>query len=67
MLDALNPIRNKASLSHPPEEELLEEAEATLAINATRSIFNYLEHKIQNYRDEEIQSAHRASVDDIPF
>ena len=67
MIDALNPIRNKASLSHPPEVELLEEAEATLAVNAAASIFNYLEQKIQNYTDSQKLRVYPGSVDDIPF
>ena len=67
MIDALSPIRNKATLSHPPEEKLLDEVEATLAVNATSSIFNYLEHKIQSYSDSQKQRVYPASVDDIPF
>lgn len=71
VLDALNPIRNKASLSHPPQEALLAEAEATLAINATRSVFNYLEIKIQDYAEKQKQATYPApdpgAVDDIPF
>ena len=50
ILDALNPIRNRASLSHPPEDELLEESEAMLAINAARSVFNYIEEKVTVYQ-----------------
>lgn len=43
--DALNPIRNQASLAHP-NEELLEDAEAMLAINASRTLLNYLDQKL---------------------
>lgn len=45
ILDALNPIRNQASLAHP-NEILLEVDEAALVIDATRSLLNYLNHKV---------------------
>lgn len=43
-LDALNSLRNNASLAHP-NSALLEEEEAMLAINATRTILHYLDAK----------------------
>lgn len=45
VVDALNTIRNRASVAHP-NEQLLEEAEASLALNAVRTLFNYLVHKL---------------------
>jgi len=45
IMDVLNPIRNKASVAHP-NENLLEEAEAMLVINVTRSIIHYLDAKL---------------------
>ena len=45
VLDTLNTLRNEASLAHP-NEELLDEAEAELAINAALTIFNYLEKRL---------------------
>jgi hypothetical protein len=45
VLDTLNTLRNAASLAHP-NEELLDEAEAELAINAALTIFNYLEKRL---------------------
>ncbi len=45
-LDKLNPIRNKASLSHP-NEELLEEDEAMFVVNAAQTVLNYLNRKFQ--------------------
>ena len=42
IVDALNPLRNKASLAHPTDQ-LLADAEAMLAINAVRTLFHYLE------------------------
>lgn len=39
--DALNPIRNKASVAHP-NEDLLGEPEAMLVINVVRSLLHYL-------------------------
>lgn len=44
IVDKLGPIRNRATPSHP-KEELIEEAEAILAINAARTLFHYLEDK----------------------
>lgn len=45
VLDALNPLRNNASVAHP-NESLLEGPEAHLAINAARTVFAYLEAKL---------------------
>lgn len=45
IMDALNPLRNKASVAHP-NEELLSEPEAMLAINSVRSILHYLDQKL---------------------
>lgn len=44
IVDKLGPIRNRATPSHP-QEELIEEAEAILAINAARTLFHYLEDR----------------------
>jgi hypothetical protein len=46
IVDALNPLRNKASLAHPTEE-LLADAEAMLVINAVRTLVHYLEKKMR--------------------
>lgn len=46
-LDRLNPIRNKASLSHP-NEELLEEDEAMFVVNSAQTVLNYLNRKFRN-------------------
>jgi hypothetical protein len=45
VLDSLNPLRNNASVAHP-NEELLDEPEAHLAINAARTVFAYLDAKV---------------------
>lgn len=45
ILDALNPLRNKASIAHP-NLLLLPEPEAMLAINSVRSILHYLDKKV---------------------
>lgn len=45
-LDKLNPIRNKASLSHP-NENLLEEDEAMFVINSAQTVLNYLNRKFK--------------------
>jgi len=44
IMDALNPIRNKASLAHP-NEDLLGKDEAMLVINAARTLLHYLNAK----------------------
>lgn len=43
-LDAINTIRNRASVAHP-NEQLLDNAEAVLALNAIRTILHYLDLK----------------------
>lgn len=44
-LDALLPIRNRASVAHP-NRELLDDAEAMLVVNATRTILAYIDSKL---------------------
>jgi hypothetical protein len=44
VVDALNPLRNKASVAHP-NANLLAEPEAMLVINAVRTLLHYLEAK----------------------
>ena len=44
ILDALNPIRNNASVAHP-NDRLVGEPEARLVINVVRTLLNYLEDK----------------------
>ncbi|KQQ71627.1 hypothetical protein ASF73_11955 [Xanthomonas sp. Leaf131] len=46
VIDSLNPARNNASLAHA-NETLLEKDEATLAINAARTVFQYLDAKFR--------------------
>ena len=46
VIDALNPLRNKASLAHPAEE-LLPDTEAMLVINAVRTLLHYLEKRVR--------------------
>jgi hypothetical protein len=45
VLDSLNPLRNNASVAHP-NEELLDEPEAHLAINAARTVLAFLDTKL---------------------
>ena len=45
IMDALNPIRNNASIAHP-NEDLLGKPEAMLVINVTRTLLHYLDMKI---------------------
>ena len=44
IVDKLGPIRNRATPVHP-QDELIEEPEAILAINAARALFHYVEEK----------------------
>lgn len=50
-IDSLSPIRNKASLAHP--NPLLEEPEAAAALNATRTLFHYIEDSINRWRNQD--------------
>jgi hypothetical protein len=45
ILDALNPVRNRASVAHP-NEDLLGRNEAQLVINVGRSLLSYLDGKL---------------------
>jgi hypothetical protein len=70
IMDALNPLRNNASVAHP-NEALLDEPEAMLAINAARTILHYLDAKVSKHRNDEAKkkAAPIAALDDgdIPF
>ncbi|MGO9950840.1 MAG: abortive infection family protein [Dissulfurispiraceae bacterium] len=45
IIDAMNPIRNMASVAHP-NTELLQEQEAMLVINIARTILHYVDSKL---------------------
>lgn len=45
IMDAMNPIRNRASVAHP-NDELLDEPEAMLVINCARTLLHYLDCKL---------------------
>lgn len=45
ILDALNPLRNNASVAHPTDE-LLEEPEAALVVNTVRTLLAYLDGRL---------------------
>ena len=47
IVDALNPLRNKASAAHP-NERVLEQAEAMLVINTVRTLLHYIDSKVQS-------------------
>jgi Abortive infection C-terminus len=51
IMDALNPIRNQASVAHP-NRELLGTAEASLVINTSRTILHYLNMKLEDARTQ---------------
>jgi hypothetical protein len=46
VVDALNTLRNHASVAHP-NENLLDDAEAMLMVNITRTLFHYLNSKLR--------------------
>jgi len=46
VVDALNALRNRHSMAHP-NEQLLEEPEALLAVNAVKSLLHYLSTKLR--------------------
>jgi len=46
IIDALNPLRNEASIAHP-NEKLLLEPEAMLMINVVRTLLHYLDSKLK--------------------
>lgn len=45
VVDSINTIRNHASVAHP-NENLLDDDEASLVVNAVRTLFNYLVRKV---------------------
>lgn len=45
VVDSLNPVRNKGSLAHA-NEHLLDKEDALLAINAARTVFQYIDARI---------------------
>lgn len=47
VIDSLNPIRNHGSIAHP-NEDVLDEPEAILVINAIRTLLNYFDVRIKN-------------------
>jgi hypothetical protein len=47
VLDALNTLRNHGSVAHP-NEDIVEQAEGELVVNAVRTIFHYLSQKIRS-------------------
>jgi hypothetical protein len=46
IVDVLNPVRNQKSMAHP-NEDLLEEPEAMLVVNAVRTLLHYLNDKMK--------------------
>lgn len=46
IIDALNPVRNRKSMAHP-NEDLLDEPEAMLAVNSVRTLLHYLNRKLR--------------------
>jgi hypothetical protein len=66
IMDALNPLRNNASVAHP-NEALLGEPEAMLAINAARTILQYLDAKLTKHRNDQATRKQEAQKVTTPF
>ena len=64
-LDALNTIRNNASAAHP-NDDLLGDPEALLAINAGRTIFTYVAQKTSEPEPKPVVPVATASPWDVP-
>ena len=46
IIDALNPVRNRASAAHP-NELVLQDAEAMLVINSVKTLLHYLDARLR--------------------
>ena len=44
-LDAVNTLKNQASVANP-NEDLLDDVDATLVVNVARTLFNYVSGKV---------------------
>jgi hypothetical protein len=66
ILDAMNPIRNRASVAHP-NPVLLDETDARLVMNASSTVFHYLESKVAAWRGTKAPKAASPDEDDVPF
>lgn len=62
VVDSLQPMRNRSSMAHPTEH-LLDPEEATLVVNAVRSVFQYLDSKVAR----QPMTSCPATADDLPF
>jgi hypothetical protein len=59
ILDALEPMRNRGSVAHP-NQELLGEPEALLAINAVRTLLSYMDTRLAGWAKSPILKPRRA-------
>ena len=50
ILDALSPLRNRASVAHA-NTDLLGDAEAMLVVNAVRTLLHYIDARLRDYGD----------------
>jgi hypothetical protein len=56
IVDALNPLRNKASVAHP-NANLLAEPEAMLVVNSVRTVLHYLDAKLRRHAENSSPAA----------
>lgn len=66
VLDALNPLRNQASVAHP-NEALLDEAEARLVLNGARTILAYFDEKLVTRPEPAPAVVPACEFDEEPF
>ena len=59
ILDALSPLRNKASMAHP-QDALLEQPEAMLVVHAARTLLHYLDTRLSRAIGED-----RDQIDEV--
>lgn len=63
IVDALNPLRNKASAAHP-NPDLLGPAEAMMVINAVRTLLHYVDAKLSEFaRSQELAPSPKSTLD----
>ena len=65
IVDALNPIRNNASVAHP-NDQLLDKAEAKLVVNAIKTLLHYVDDKIPTESTIN-EDANESTFDEFPF
>jgi hypothetical protein len=63
ILDALDPLRNRASVAHP-NDAILAEPEAMLVVNSIRTLLHFLDEKIHRYEKSATNERQLGRTDD---